>query len=200
MGKSKCVLCGKEIDEEKEDYDFIGASNYTDYDYISSNKKLIDEEICKNELKNPNGRIKLYKNGESSLPFDFQDTVVRNIGAYDRSGFVTAEELKQICDLANSYHLIKTDNGDGYLNGKNNVGNLIKIFSSYGHNNAKINDELENFLKNKWRKKAYYVKTNWLNLFKMEIDIYIEKEDKEEFIAKVKKNIPDKIKFNHINF
>lgn len=197
MRKPKCVLCGNEIDEKNENFDFIGSSDDVNSYYISSNKKLIGKEICENEFEDPNGAITLYRNGKS-ISFDFQDKVVRNTEAYDSSGFDTnEEELKEICDIANSYSWVIIDGWRGYYDGKRNIGNLTRVVSSYtGRDYTKDLNELEDFIENKWEKKVYVVTAKSSNLFNTGIDIYVEKEDKKEFIDGVKKNVLDTSEFD----
>ena len=190
MKSPKCVLCGEKINKG-ENYDIVGSNNDNTSYYISSDEKLVDGQLCDEEFEEPDGEITLYINGKSHS-FDFQDKVVRNPEVYDKSDSnATSEELIEVCDIANSYHWVSTEDWtEGYYSGKKKVGNLVKVLSSYTGKYDGTED-LVNFVKNIWNKKVYFVTGKRPNLFNPGIDVYIEKEDKKEFIKELKENVSD---------
>lgn len=190
----KCALCGEKIDEENEGYDYIQEPNQYDF-YISINKKVINKPICEYEFEEVDGKIIAYKNNKSGV-FAFKDSIVQNIQSIDDYGF-TDSDLIEICNIANSYTWKRTDAWRGYYEGKHKIGNLVKALSTYtGRDNTDDIDELEDFLKTKWNKKAYYVVTNSSNIFNSIIEVYVEEKDKNNFIKRIKENISDTNEFD----
>ena len=122
-------------------------------------------------------------------------------------GKISKEEGKEISNIIKTYSLKKGENYN-YYEGKKKVGSLIAVLSTHSIkdnnipnfnkyieyfkikpdiNNKNIN-ELANFLKMKWNKKAYVFITNTSYSFLNLVDVYIEEKDREEFINKVGKN------------
>lgn len=189
-------MCGEKINKG-ENYDIVGSNNDNTSYYISSDEKLVDGQLCDEEFEEPDGEITLYINGKSHS-FDFQDKVVRNPEVYDKSGFnTTPEEIKEICDIANAYGWEKRNDWRGYFYAKKTIGNLVRALSTYTGRDRK-NDikQLDDFLDNKWKKKAYYITTITSNVYNSNIDVYVEKGNKKEFIKELKENVSNTDEFD----
>jgi hypothetical protein len=187
----ECALCGEEDDGE---FDNIGEPDENSL-YITTNKKMINKPICEHEFEEADGNIIAYKNNKFGT-FAFKGSIVQNPQAVDDYGF-TNNDLKEICDIANSYIWKKTDVWRGYFEGKNKVGSLVKALSTYtGRDNTDDLVELKDFLETKWNEKAYSVVTSSSNVFNSNIEIYVEGKNKSEFVKEIKKHISDTSEFD----
>ncbi len=184
----KCVLCGNEISGKS--YSITEPKKNSTY--ISTDKDLIGKQICEDEDNISSGSIGFYeKDGEiivykenTSSVFFFRHGIVAN---FFLKRLINEDDLKKVCDIAKNNVLFES---------KKRIGKLVKVLKTPDRKPITVNydfiENLETFIK-KWENPAYVVITETSYAKNGVIEIYINKENENEFLSfvnKYKKEIP----------
>lgn len=190
----KCVLCGNEIKEEC----YIVTKPDTDSYYVSTDKNLIGEPICKDEIGDDgfddfDGAIILFNKYKGNNNFYFKKKIVANRYI---SHTVSKQELKEICNIVKNIELKQREDNKEYFEGAKYIGNLEKVMKTLDSTDGYSNDVSDaiKYIGETWNKKLYSVITDNSDMGKVEL--YVNKKDKNEFIDFVKKNIKNIDLFN----
>ena len=173
MENQTCVLCKKEIKGRC----YIITKPDKDSYYMSSEENLIGKFICDDDayeeegqqvFSDVDGSILASTKGNNGVDFYFKEKIVAN----NFQGNVSTEELKEVCDIVKNF-------GAEEING---LEKAITINSDV--NSDEVANSLHNLL-NKWKKKSYIAILTNPEISKLEI--YVNKEDKEDFIKIAKR-------------
>ncbi len=172
METQKCELCKKEITGKC----YIITEPNKDSYYMSSEENLIGKFICDDDAYEDDGQqlfstdvdgsILALTKKNNGLDFYFKGKIVAN----NFQGEVSNEELKEICDIVKNI-------GAKEING---LEKAITINSDV--NSDDVANSLHNLL-NKWKKKSYILTNPEIS----KVEIYVNKEDKEDFIKIAKR-------------